>query len=70
MARARNIVVRDGLVVGGLRRALGPRQVTLTVTLLVPLAPVEIAALEDAADTFGRFVGQPIDLRLTRADRS
>jgi hypothetical protein len=58
-----HIVLRDGLVVGGWRRALGPRQVTVTVTLLIQLTTAEIAALEDAASAFGRFVGLPVDLR-------
>jgi hypothetical protein len=62
-----HIVVRDGLVVGGWRRALGPQKVTVTVTLLIPLTPAELAALEDAAAAFGRFLGLPVDLRGTSA---
>jgi hypothetical protein len=75
LPRARNvgdvlgahIVVRDGLVVGGWRRALTARQVTLTATLLIPLTTDELDALEAAAAAFERFVGLPIDLRVIPA---
>ncbi len=62
------IVVRDGLVVGGWHRTLGPTLVTVSVALLIPLTPAETAALEDAAEAFGRFLGLPVDLRVTRSD--
>ena len=62
-----HIVVRDGLVVGGWRRALGRDRVTVTVTLLVPLTPPELDALDAAAAAFGRFVGLPVDLRVEAA---
>jgi hypothetical protein len=62
-----NIVVRGGLAVGGWRRALARDRVTLTVTLLVPLAPAEIDALEVAGAAFGRFVGLAVDLRVVAA---
>jgi hypothetical protein len=75
LPRARNVadvlgahlVVRDGFVVGGWRRALAPRQVTVTVTLLIPLTPDELAALDAAAAAFGRFVGLPAELRVVAA---
>jgi hypothetical protein len=59
-----NLVVRDGLVVGGWRRALARDRVTVTVTLLIPLTPAELEALEVAAAGFGRFVGLPMELRV------
>jgi hypothetical protein len=62
-----HIVVRDGFVVGGWRRALGRDRVTVTVTLLIPLTPAELDALETAAAAFGRFVGLPVDLRIGAA---
>lgn len=62
-----HIVVRDGFVVGGWRRALTARQVTVTVTLLVPLTPDELDALDTAAAAFGRFVGLPVDLKVGAA---
>ncbi len=61
-----HIVVRDGLVVGGWRRAIGPRQVTVTVTLLADLTRDECDALATRADEFGRFFGLPAELRLGR----
>jgi len=71
LPRARNvgdvlgshIVIRDGLVVGGWRRALTDRSATVTVTLLVPLSPAERAALDAQAETYGAFLGVPVELR-------
>lgn len=75
LPRARNvsdvlgahIVVRDGFVVGGWRRALSRDQVTVTVTFLIPLTTEELDALETAAEGFGRFVGLPVELRVVPA---
>jgi hypothetical protein len=41
--------------------------VTVTVTLLLPLTPAEQAALDEAAQAFGRFLGLPVDLRVVAA---
>jgi len=62
-----HIVVRDGFVVGGWRRAFGPALATVTVTLLIPLTSAESAALEADAEAYGRFLGQPVELRVTAA---
>ena len=75
LPRARNvadvlgahIVVRDGFVVGGWRRALSPKQVVVTVTLLIPLTPDELDALDSAAAAFGRFLGLPVELHVGAA---
>ncbi|MBA2718084.1 MAG: winged helix DNA-binding domain-containing protein [Chloroflexi bacterium] len=75
LPRARNvadvlgahIVVRDGFVVGGWRRALAAKQVTVTVTLLIPLTPAELDALDAAAAAYGRFLGLPVELRVGAA---
>jgi hypothetical protein len=75
LPRARNvsdvlgahIVIRDGFVVGGWRRALGRDRVTVTVTLLIPLTEEELDALDGAAEGFGRFVGLPVDLQISTA---
>ena len=72
LPRARNVgdvlgthlVVRDGLVVGGWRRALGRDRVTLTATLLRPFATSELDSLATAADRFGAFVGLPVVLEV------
>jgi len=61
-----HIVVRDGLVVGGWRRAIGPKLATVTVTLLVPLTPADIEALELETAAFGRFLGLPAELRVAQ----
>ena len=62
-----HIVVRDGFVVGGWRRAPARDRVTVTVTLLLPLTADEAGALEQAAAAFGRFLGLPVDLRVIEA---
>jgi len=59
-----HIVVRDGFVVGGWRRALGPKAVTVSVTLLLPLDAREREALAAEAEAHGRFFGVPVDLRV------
>lgn len=55
-----HIIVRDGLVVGGWRRIVKARGVTIETDLLVPLAGAEQASLDAAAAGFGRFVGLPV----------
>ena len=64
-----HIVVRDGLVIGGWRRALSPTKVTVTATLLVPLTPADTTAVESAAAAFGRFLGLAVDLRIVEPSR-
>jgi hypothetical protein len=58
-----HIVVRDGFVVGGWRRALTGGAATVTVRLLIPLTESEHAALEAEAAAFARFHGLAADLR-------
>ena len=60
-----HIVVRDGFVVGGWRRALATKRARVTVTLLAELSPDERVALEAEADAYGRFLGRPVDLVVT-----
>ena len=75
LPRARNvadvlgahIVVRDGFVVGGWRRALARDRVTVSVALLIPLTTAELDALAVAAEAFGRFVGLPVELNVALA---
>ena len=62
-----HIVVRDGFVVGGWRRAVGADAAMVTVTLLIRLTKEELGALDRAAAAFGRFLGLPIDLRVIDA---
>ena len=59
-----HLVVRDGLVIGGWRRAFGRGQVTVTATLFDPLTTDELAALEAAAEKYGRFLGQRVQLEV------
>jgi hypothetical protein len=62
-----HIVVRDGLVVGGWRRALRDGSATVTATLLLPMTSSEMAALEAETEAYGRFLGQSVDLRVVQA---
>jgi hypothetical protein len=58
-----HMVIRDGLVVGGWRRALTGDAATITVRLLLPLTASEHSALEEEAAAFGRFHGVTPALR-------
>ena len=62
-----HLVLRDGLVVGGWRRALTRDRVTVAVTLLIPLTPTELNELEAAATAFGRYIGMPAELQVLAA---
>jgi winged helix DNA-binding protein len=62
-----HIVIRDGLVVGGWRRSLQSDRAVATVTLVVPLTAVEEDALAEEAERWARFIGLPLDLRVTVA---
>jgi winged helix DNA-binding protein len=59
-----HLVVRDGLVVGGWRRALSERGATVSVTLLVPFSRADHGALEAEAERYEHFLGMPVDLRV------
>jgi hypothetical protein len=58
-----HLVVRDGLVVGGWRRAVAKQRVTVTTDLPVALGEAERAALEAAAAAYGRFLGLPVEVQ-------
>jgi hypothetical protein len=64
---AAHIVVRDGFVVGGWRRAVARDRVTITVTLMIALTPPELDALQAAAEGFGVFLGLPVDVQVVEA---
>jgi len=74
MPRARNvadvlgahIVIRDGMVVGGWRRALTDRSATVTVQLLASLTPAELDALNAEVERYRSFLGVPVELRFAR----
>lgn len=52
-----HIVVLDGRVVGGWRRTLTSKTVTLTIRLLVEFSDAQRAALESQAAAYGVFLG-------------
>ena len=55
-------IVLDGQVIGHWRRRLTARAVTIETQLARPLDAGEQAALDGAAERYGRFVGLPVDL--------
>jgi hypothetical protein len=57
-----HIVVRDGLVVGGWRRAFGGPSATVETDLLVRLEERERRALEAAAGRLSAFLGRSVSL--------
>jgi hypothetical protein len=58
-----HLVTRAGLVVGGWRRTLEKGVVVVKADLLVVLRHKEQAALEQAAEGYGRFIRLPVVLR-------
>lgn len=60
-------IILDGQFVGGWRRRLTARQLTVEARLLRPLDPVELAAVRDAADRYGGFLGVPTELTVDGA---
>jgi hypothetical protein len=65
-----HIIVVDGLVVGGWRRTLDRRGLTIETDLLVPLSPAETDAVRVAAEDYGRFFGLPVAVGFATAHRS
>jgi hypothetical protein len=59
----------DGFVVGTWKRTLGKRRVEITANTFRALTRAEHAAMESAAEAYGRFVGLEAAVTVTRADR-
>jgi hypothetical protein len=59
------VLVVDGLVFGTWKRTLGKSEVTLEVSPFGPLTRHQARALEAEAERYGRFLGLPVELRLT-----
>lgn len=57
-----HILVLNGLIVGGWAREIGKREAIVTTDLLVKLTAKERAALERAAEEFGRFLELPVTI--------
>jgi hypothetical protein len=55
-----HLVVVNGLVVGGWRRALESTHVVLRLALPIPLRKTEMTALKREAEAFGKFLGLPV----------
>jgi hypothetical protein len=57
-----HLVVRDGMLIGGWKRRIGPKELVVSLDLLVDLTTVERSGLGRAADDYGRFLGLPARL--------
>jgi hypothetical protein len=60
-----HIVVRDGLVVGGWKRAEHRGSMRVTIDLLVGLDEAERLALDGAVERLSTFLGRPVDVAWT-----
>jgi hypothetical protein len=57
-----HIILIDGQIVGGWRRALKRDVVIIELTLITDLAKAEKQAVAEAADRYGKFLGLPVQL--------
>jgi hypothetical protein len=57
-----HIITSNGVVVGGWRRTIEKKNVTIRTKLIVSLNAAEKASLQSAAEDYGRFVGLPVTL--------
>ena len=57
-----HIIILDSQIVGGWRRNLERNAVTVELILITDLTKPERAAIADAAETFGKFLGLPVSL--------
>lgn len=56
------LIAVDGLVIGGWRRKVTAREARITTILREPLGPAQRAALEAAAERYGRFLGRDVTI--------
>jgi hypothetical protein len=61
-----NILVVDGRVIGGWKRTVKTREISITIDPLVPLGAAEHAGIEAAAVRFGVFMGLPVTVTTKR----
>jgi hypothetical protein len=54
------VITLNGQVIGGWRRTIEKRQISITTNLLITLNEAEQIALKMAAEDYGRFMGLPI----------
>ena len=57
-----HIIVLNGHVIGGWRRTIQKKAVTITTDLLIQLGEAEQAALKSAAERYSRFMELPVTL--------
>ncbi|HET9110095.1 MAG TPA: crosslink repair DNA glycosylase YcaQ family protein, partial [Ktedonobacterales bacterium] len=62
------VIVVDGRLVGSWKRTLAKDAVTLSMTLYAPLDGERRAAIAEAAERYGRFLGLPVKVE-TRSAR-
>jgi hypothetical protein len=56
------IIVIDGRVVGTWKRALRKTKVLITLAPFKPLNPTQIEAVAAATESYGRFLGLPVEI--------
>lgn len=59
-ALSMHVIARDGQVAGGWRRTVGRREIVLSTDLLAAFSKREQAALQRAAEAYGRFMELPV----------
>ncbi len=57
-----HIIILNGLVIGGWRRTIQKKEITITPNLIVSLNESEQAALKSAVEAYGQFMGLPVTL--------
>jgi Winged helix DNA-binding domain len=57
-----HVILIDGQIVGGWKRALKREVVIIELSLITDLARVEKQAVAEAADRYGKFLGLPVQL--------
>ena len=62
-ARVQHVVIVDGQLVGGWRRTLSKEAVIVELALSTRLTGAEERAVIAAAEAYGAFVGNPVDVR-------
>jgi hypothetical protein len=60
-----HILIVNGIVVGGWKRTLQKKAVSIDFKLLSPLSPTEQKAVQQAAERYGAFLGLPVTLAYT-----
>jgi hypothetical protein len=61
-----HVIVVDGQLVGGWKRVITGRRVTLKMRIVVGISRRELGAVEGVAERYGRFIGMPVETVVSR----